>query len=231
MSSPSYTDMISLYNAVMDSAKVKNLLEENKKLKREVRSLKNILYSIPEFRCGCSNKPRKVSKLRSTPVVEIKQEKISVPNVVDLTKEMDPVEAAVESVEVEEEVEEEVKVEVEEEEEEVEEEEEEEEQEEEVKVEEEQESVEEEEEEEEVEETKMDIVEEENVQMKISEQVEVEAEEEEEEEAEVFEIEFGGVTYYTDDEVNGSFYAKTADDDIGDELGVFVNGKPKFHKK
>ena len=56
-----------------------------------------------------------------------------------------------------------------------------------------------------------------------------EVEGEEEEETEVFEIEIAGISYYTADEVNGSFYAKTSDDDIGDEVGEFVNGKPKFH--
>ena len=53
----------------------------------------------------------------------------------------------------------------------------------------------------------------------------------EEEESEVFEITIGNKTYYTNDETNGTIYAVGEDEDIGDEIGMFVNGKPTFTSK
>ena len=80
-----------------------------------------------------------------------------------------------------------------------------------------------EEEEEEVEETEeIEIVEEE-------EEEEVE-ETEEEEEAGVYEIELNGNRYYTTNEQNGIVYGLVGDDDVGDEIGKFVNGKLVLNK-
>ena len=52
-----------------------------------------------------------------------------------------------------------------------------------------------------------------------------EEEEEEEEEAGVYEIEVNGTRYYTTNEKDGIVYALLEDDDVGDEVGKFVNGK------
>ena len=54
--------------------------------------------------------------------------------------------------------------------------------------------------------------------------------EEEGEESEVFEITIGDKSYYTNDEINGSIYAVDANEEVGDEVGVFVNRKPTFKK-
>jgi hypothetical protein len=70
-----------------------------------------------------------------------------------------------------------------------------------------------------------------------SEEAEEEEEEEEadpagEEEAEeVFVITIKGKSYYTTNEKSGTIYAIDADEEIGDEVGVFVNGTAKFNKK
>jgi chemotaxis protein histidine kinase CheA len=61
---------------------------------------------------------------------------------------------------------------------------------------------------------------------------EEEAEEEaEEEEGEVYEVTIGKKSYYTTNGQNGKIYAIDADEEVGDEVGVFVNGKATFHKK
>ena len=56
-----------------------------------------------------------------------------------------------------------------------------------------------------------------------------EEEEEEEEEEEVFMVKINGKDYYTNNETNGSIYSVADDDDIGDEVGLYNNGKPVFH--
>ena len=128
-------------------------------------------------------------------------------------------------VEVEEsEEEEEVEVEVEEEEVEVEESEEEEEEEEvEVEVEE--------SEEEEVEVEESEEEEEVEVEESEEEEVEVEVEESEEEEEEAYEVTIKKKLYYTTNEIDGIIYSIDKDDEIGDEVGHFKNGKPVFNKK
>ena len=45
----------------------------------------------------------------------------------------------------------------------------------------------------------------------------------------MFEIEINGKNYYTSNEQNGSIYGITEDEDVGEELGNFVKGKPVFH--
>jgi hypothetical protein len=47
----------------------------------------------------------------------------------------------------------------------------------------------------------------------------------------VEEVLIKGKAYYTTNKLNGAIYEKTADEDIGDELGVFKDGKAIFHKK
>jgi len=56
-------------------------------------------------------------------------------------------------------------------------------------------------------------------------------EEEEEEEGEVYEITIAGKQYYTTNGQNGKIYAVDADEEVGDEIGVFVSGKATFYKK
>jgi hypothetical protein len=73
---------------------------------------------------------------------------------------------------------------------------------------------------EEEEEEEVEEVEEEEV-------VEVEEEVEEEEE-EVSEVVIKGKKYYTNDEQNGTIYTIGFDGDVGDEIGVFKNGKAVF---
>jgi len=67
------------------------------------------------------------------------------------------------------------------------------------------------------------VLEEEEVE--IEEVLEVDCVLEEDEEQNVFEVEYRGKRYYTTDETNGAVYAVQDDDDIGDQIGNFVNGK------
>ena len=79
---------------------------------------------------------------------------------------------------------------------------------------------------EEVEEVVEEAQETEEVVVEEEEEVVEETEEaEEEEEAGVYEVEINGVRYYTTNEQNGTVYAVAEDDDVGDEIGRFVNGK------
>jgi len=87
--------------------------------------------------------------------------------------------------------------------------------------------------EEETEEEEEEVVEEEEeteeievVEEEVEEVEEVEVVEEEEEG--VYEIVIKGTRYYTTNETNGTIYAITEDDDIGDEVGKFVNGVAKM---
>jgi hypothetical protein len=56
----------------------------------------------------------------------------------------------------------------------------------------------------------------------------VEAEEEAEE---VFVVTVSGKSYYTTNKENGKIYKIDADEEIGDEIGEFKDGKAKFYKK
>ena len=71
--------------------------------------------------------------------------------------------------------------------------------------------------------------EEEEVEVEVEEseeEVEVEESEDEEEEEEVYEISLNGKSYYTADANQGDIYAITEDEEVGDVVGKFVNGKP-----
>jgi hypothetical protein len=74
------------------------------------------------------------------------------------------------------------------------------------------------------------VVEEEEEETEEEEVVEEEEETEEEEEEGVYEVEIDGKRYYTTNDVNGTIYALLSDDDIGDEIGKFVDGKATFVK-
>lgn len=64
-----------------------------------------------------------------------------------------------------------------------------------------------------------------------TEEVEVEETEEVEVEEEYVEVTINGTTYCTNDEQNGTIYAVTDDGDLGEEVGVFKQGKPVFKTK
>jgi hypothetical protein len=77
----------------------------------------------------------------------------------------------------------------------------------------------------------VEVVEGEEVEEDVEEVVEEEVVEEgEEEETGVYEIEIDGTRYYTTGEQNGVVYALLEDDDVGDEVGKFVNGKFVLNK-
>ena len=63
------------------------------------------------------------------------------------------------------------------------------------------------------------------------EEVEVDVEESEEEEEEAYEVTIKKKLYYTTNEIDGIIYSIDKDDEIGDEVGHFKNGKPVFNKK
>ena len=74
----------------------------------------------------------------------------------------------------------------------------------------------------------VEVVEEEEVEVEIVEEEEVEVVEEDE--AGVYEIEINGKRYYTTNEQNGIVYELVGEDDVGDEIGNFVNGKLVLNK-
>jgi hypothetical protein len=229
------------YNGLINLPIVRKLIEKNKNLRQEINEYKEIiskltakLDGIQEKTCNIKIKQEPISNNSNKTIVldlteednVVESESIaissdSIPNIVyELIEESES-----EDVEEEEETEEVVVVEVEKETEEVvvvevEEEEEEEEEVEEVEEEEEVEEVEETEEVEEVEET-----EEEEETEEVEEEEVVEVEETEEVEEEVSEVTIQGKLYYTSNETNGVIYAITADGDIGEEVGIFKNGK------
>jgi len=218
----------------------------------------NITYELRDS-CNNSDKPfaydlnsETIEKDTVSDNINCNETKI-INNIVEETSNVVEVEESEEEeVEVEEsEEEEEVEVEVEEseEEEEVEVEESEEEEEVEVEVEESEEEVEveveveESEEEEEVEVEVEESEEEEEVEVEVEEseeeeEVEVEVEESEEEveveeseEDEVYEVTIKNKSYYTTNETDGPIYAILDDEDIGDQIGEFKEGKPTFYRK
>ena len=52
----------------------------------------------------------------------------------------------------------------------------------------------------------------------------------EEAEEELYELEINGKAYYVVNETNGPIYAVAEDEEVGDEIGKFVNGKPVFQQ-
>jgi hypothetical protein len=53
----------------------------------------------------------------------------------------------------------------------------------------------------------------------------------EEAEEELYELEINGKAYYVVNETNGPIYAIAEDEEVGDEIGKFVNGKPVFQQE
>ena len=230
-------------NAILNLPIVKELMKKNKKLQKKNKALRNLIYSLPEFRCSChinccgQNKVRplfeqtvefvdKVCIKKEPGADEIRELNALVHDeVVILDKNPNDKPNIVYEIEevVEEEEEEDEEV-VEEEEEVVEEEEEE-------VVEEEEEVVE--EEEEEVVEEEEEVLEEEVVVEEEEEEEVVEEEQEEEvveeDAGEVYEITISGKSYYVTDERNGKIYAIDKDEEVGYEIGEFKNGKPCFY--
>ena len=60
------------------------------------------------------------------------------------------------------------------------------------------------------------------------EEVEEEVEEEEDSEEEVFIVEIDDVEYYTNDEVNGVIYSINVNEEVGENVGKFIDGEPTF---
>ena len=215
-------DYQSNYNALLELPIVKELLRKNKKLRKENKALKNLIYSLPEFRREQPSNEPEIRQTRTVYIPEIKTEVETDPltdddevviveneekqNIIYVIEEETGLPEVAKVVVVESDEDEDETDEVEADAEEVEAEEEEEEVEVEAEAEEETEEV----EEEETEETE---------------------EVEETEEAEVFEIQISGKTYCTTDQKNGKIYAITEDEEVGDEVGEFKNGEPKFYKK
>jgi len=224
------------YTALLKLPIVSKLVRKNARLERENRALKSLIYSLPEFRCECrqdrcrNSNAVPLSVPLSVPIKKEKEETIPVQcetlvddDVVFVSKE--DIETKKENIvyEIDEEDEEE---------------------EEEAATpgedeeaatpgEDEEEATPGEDEEEEDDEAAAPGEEEEAATP--GEEEEEEEEEavpsEEVEEEEVFAITISGKSYYTTNKENGKIYAIDADEEIGDEIGEFKNGKASFYKK
>jgi cobalamin biosynthesis protein CobT len=242
------SDYETTIRAIMQIPFVKDLRKENKSLRKEIKALKNLIYSLPEFRCRC-NSSRGSSHTQTVEFVDhnvnIKTEPGLEPTPCDTLTDDDDVVYVEKSRETENIVyvidDHEVDVQVtrihteiqkprdivvvkaqadtqdgaqagdEEEEEE------------DAQASEDEEEAQ--DEEEEVEEDAQASEDEEE------EEAEIADKEPEEEEGEVYEITIAGKAYYTTNGQNGKIYAVDADEEVGDEIGVFVNGKATFYKK
>ena len=242
--SPEYD---AFHSAVMNLPAVKRLLEKNKKLRKENKELKAFIRWLPVFQIqseAAQSEAAPTPSVRKSKNIVIKEEpyvstpgfvKVDDDEVVVIPQQPNIVYELEEEEEAEEEVEEEADEEAEEEAEEeanevVEAEEEAEEEADEETNEEANEEVEEETEEEVEEEAEEEVEEEAEEANEVVEAEEanevVEAEEEDGDE--VFEVQIQGKRYYTTDVNNGPIYAVLSDDEPGDEVGKFVNGKAKF---
>ena len=212
------------YQGMMQLPIVRKLKEQNKRLKQQIRALQE---SLPEPNVKCSKRSvlrnsksdntlqmteklsdseakKKLEEDSDDDVVIISDTTSEVVIKIEKTEEVKPKNKVVyELIETEKKVLEEVAVE-----------------EEEVVVEEEEEVEIEEEEE-------VEIEEEEEVEVEEEEEVEVVEEEEEEEEYE--EVTINGVDYCTCDKENGSIFELNEDGEIGEEKGIYKNGKPCMH--
>ena len=217
--SPEYD---AFHSAVMNLPMVKSLLEKNKKLRKENKELKAFIRWLPVFQSEAAQAP--TPSLRKLKNIVIKEEPhVSIPAIGKVDE--DEVVVIPQQPNIVYELEEEANEVVEEEE-----------------AEEANEVVEQEEEAEEASEVVEEEEAEEANEVVEAEEAEeanevVEAEEETEEETsevveedgdEVFEVQIQGKRYYTTDVNNGPIYAVLSDDEPGDEVGKFVNGKAKF---
>jgi len=220
------------YDALMGLPIVRELLRKNKKLRKENRSLRNLICSIPEFRCECRSNARTFSVNAN---VNIKTETECEPtqcetlvddddvvlvqappvdNIVYVIDE-DNIEKSVNVIGVtnslsmahidDEEVEEDEDVP---------------------------------DEESEYEEEEVEVVTKAKIQEPDLEEEEEEEEEDavkeakaEESDSEVFEIQIAGKSYYTTNEINGTIYSIDDNEEVGDVVGTFKDGKPIFNKK
>ena len=209
------------YAALLDLPIIRQLIKKNAKLRKENKALKSLIYSIPEFRCECR-------KSGSSIKVSIKKEKEDViPVQCDTLEEDDEVvfvaqENDVKKINIVYEIDEEEEAQADEAEEAGEE----------AQADEEagEESGEEAEAQADEDEAQADE-EEESVEEEEADEEEEEEEEAEEEADEVFVVTISGKSYYTTNKDNGKIYAIDADEEIGDEIGEFKNGKAKFYKK
>jgi hypothetical protein len=226
------------YNALLSLPLVKRLMTQNKQLRKENRSLRNLICSLPEFRCSHvqaqaqTQEPEQVTRsIQLNTPVQIKTEKnVVIPMDVDNDVVIVPVEQSQNIVYT---LEDDIMDLIEEEEEEGSEAEEEEEEEEEEGS----------EEEDEVDDTKevkenevqaddTKVAEEEGSEAEEDEQAkEDEADDTEEAEEEVFEIDIQGTSYYTTNQQTGKIYAISGDEEVGDEVGKFEKGTAIFYKK
>jgi hypothetical protein len=234
------SDYETTIRAILQIPFVKDLRKENKSLRKELKALKNLIYSLPEFRCRCepvSHVQQNVHhnvKIKTEPGLEptpcdtladgdvlFVEKSRETENIVYVIDDCD-VEVQVTKIQTEisgnqtvvglinsneaqasEEEEEEAQA-----------------------------SEEEEEEAQASEDEAVQEEEEEAVQEEAqASEDDAQASEDEEEEGEVYEITIGKKTYYTTNGQNGKIYAIDADEEVGDEVGVFVNGKATFHKK
>jgi len=239
------SDFDATIRAILQVPFVKDLRKENKRLRKELKSLKNLIYSLPEFRCRCSNDSN--IKIKTEPgiepmpcdtladdddviYVEKSRETENIVYVIDdqevdlqvtriHTEIQDNPTAKTETKNVKKAVEEEAGAQA---------------------------GDEEAGEEEEEEEQASDEEEEADAQAGDAqagdaqagdeeagdeEEEAEEASEEEEEDGEVYEITIGKKSYYTTNGQNGKIYAIEADEEVGDEIGIFVNGKATFYNK
>ena len=211
------------FDAVLDIPVVKELLKQNnklikrnKKLSKRNKILKNVIYSVPEFRnpcnsCSCNHNKQK--SCRDNVVVKTEKKYTETGSqsedndiIILDTPAKEEIKYEILEIDNEEEAESE-----------------------------EAESEEAEEEEAESEEAESEEAESEEAESEEAEEEEAESEEAEEEEAEeeeeeVFETTINGKEYYTVCLMNGFIYEIMPDEDIGDEVGKFVNGKAVFDK-
>jgi hypothetical protein len=205
---------------------VKDIRKENKSLKREIKALKNLIYSLPEFRCRCE--PTLHAEQTFDHNVKIKTEPGVEPTpcdtladgdvvFVEKSRETENIVYVIDDCDVEVQV---------------------------TRIQTEvhdiqtinlpksngKEEAEAEEEEAEEEEAEEEEAEDEKAEEEDAQEEEAQEEEAEEDEGEVYEITIGKKSYYTTNGQNGKIYAIDKDEEVGDEVGVFVNGKPKFHK-
>ena len=191
------SDYEATIRAVLSIPFVKELKRENKHLRKELKALKNLIYSLPEFRRdnNVSTQSSQV-KIKKEPGQhdDIDRPKAQKENIVYVIDDAVTLQAA--------------------------------------QAEEEEEAIEEEEEEEEEagEEAEEEAQAGEAAQAGEEAQAGEATQASEEDSGEVFEITIAGKAYYTTNEKNGKIYAVDADEEVGDEIGAFVNGKPVFNK-
>ena len=193
------SDYEATIRAVLSIPFVKELKRENKHLRKELKALKNLIYSLPEFRRDNNVSTRQTQvKIKKEPgqddVVILDRPKAQKENIVYVIDDAVTLQAA--------------------------------------QAEEEEEAIEEEEEEEEEagEEAEEEAQAGEAAQAGEEAQAGEATQASEEDSGEVFEITIAGKAYYTTNEKNGKIYAVDADEEVGDEIGAFVNGKPVFNK-